>query len=101
MPAYIVVEAIIDDFEKFIPYTKVVPDLVARFGGEYLAIGTEHDPLEGDWGKTRIVIHQWPSMAAAREFWGSDEYAKAKQLRKGTGEFRVMLVDGLNKEELE
>lgn len=95
MSAYIVVEAIITDREGFLPYTKVVPPLVAKMGGEYIAIGGEAEPLEGDWGETKVVLHRWPNMQAAREFWYSDEYQAAKELRAGTGTFRVMLVDGL------
>jgi len=95
MPAYIVVEAILTDPAAFAPYTKVVPALVAKYGGEYLALGGDVEPLEGDW------VHRWPSMEVARKFWYSEEYTAAKQLRAGTGEFRVMLVDGINKENLE
>ncbi len=100
MPAYIVVEANISDFAKFKAYTEVVPPLVSQFGGEYIVMGGEHDPLEGEWGKTRVVMHRWPDLEAARAFWHSDEYVAAKKLREGTGEFRVMLVDGINIESL-
>jgi len=99
--AYIVVEAIITDFPKFAPYTKIVPSLVAKMGGEYISIAGEAQVLEGDWGDTKIVLHRWPSMQAARDFWFSKEYQEAKKLREGTGTFRVMLVDGVKKETLE
>jgi len=101
MSAYIVVEAIITDFANFVPYTKAVPPLVAKMGGEYISIGGESQALEGDWGETKIVLHRWPNMQAARDFWFSDEYEQAKKLREGTGTFRVMLVDGVKKETLE
>lgn len=101
MSAYIVVEAVITDFPKFAPYTKVVPPLVAKMGGEYISIAGEAEALEGDWGETKIVLHRWPNMQAARDFWFSPEYEQAKKLRQGTGTFRVMLVDGVKKETLE
>jgi len=101
MPAYLVVEAILTNPKEFIGYTKAVPPLVTRFGGEYIALGGESESLEGDWGATKIVLHKWPSMDAARQFWNSDEYTEAKKLREGAGTFRVMLVDGLKKEQLE
>jgi len=101
MSAYIVVEATITDFPKFVPYTKIVPALVAKMGGEYISIGGETEVLEGDWGETKIVLHRWSTMQAARDFWFSEEYQQAKKLREGTGTFRVILVDGVKKETLE
>ena len=49
MTAYIIVEAVLHDPEKFGAYAKVVPDIVAEFGGEYLVLGGEQTSLEGDW----------------------------------------------------
>ena len=101
MAAYLVVEAILTNPQDFVSYTKAVPPLVTKFGGEYIAVGGESESLEGEWGVTRIVLHKWPSMDAARKFWYSDEYTEAKKLREGTGTFRVMLVDGLKAGNLE
>jgi len=101
MTAYIIVEAVLHDPEKFGAYAKVVPDIVAEFGGEYLVLGGEQAPLEGEWGATRLVMHRWPSAEQAKAFWYSDAYEAAKPLRAGTGEFRVMLVDGLKQTPLE
>jgi len=92
--AYLVVEAVLTDPKKFKPYTEVVPQLITKFGGEYISIGGESEVLEGEWGATKVVLHRWPSMQAARDFWNSEEYTEAKKLREGTGTFRVMLVDG-------
>lgn len=101
MPAYIVVEAVITDPKKFVGYAQVVPPLLEKFGGKYIAIKTETEALEGDWGNTKLVLHEWPSMDTARRFWNSDEYQQAKTLREGAGTFRVMLIDGVNSEALE
>lgn len=101
MSAYIVVEAKITDRERFVAYAQAVPPLVRSMGGEYLALGGESKALEGDWGETKIVLHRWPNMQAAEAFWYSDDYQKIKQLRSGTGVFRVMLVDGIQSHVLE
>lgn len=101
MAAYLVVEAVITDREKFAAYAQRVPELVARFGGEYIVLGGAQEALEGDWGDVRLVVHRWPDMARARRFWNSPEYAKVRKLREGAGEFRVMLLEGRQKEELE
>ncbi len=101
MAAYLVVEAVITDQEKFSAYARQVPELVARFGGEYIVLGGAQEALEGDWGEVRLVVHRWPDMASARRFWNSPEYAEVRELREGAGEFRVMLLEGRQKEELE
>ncbi len=101
MPAYLVIEAVLTDPAAFVPYTKAVPPLVAKFGGQYISLAGSSEVLEGDWGATKVVLHRWPNMQAARDFWYSDEYQEAIKLREGTGTFRVMLVDGLNQETLE
>ena len=51
MTAYIIVEAVLHDPEKFRAYAEMVPGIVAEFGGEYLVLGGEQAPLEGDRGR--------------------------------------------------
>lgn len=94
MTAYLVIEARIHDRERFATYARATPPLVARHGGRYIVLGGQQSPLEGDWTGARVVISAWPDAAAARRFWDSPEYAEARRLREGTGEFRVLLVDG-------
>ena len=101
MSAYIIVEAVLHDPEKFSAYASAVPAIVAEHGGEYVDLGGEQTPLEGDWGAARLVMHRWPSAEQAKAFWYSEAYEAAKPLREGTGEFRVMLVDGLQQTPLE
>ena len=101
MTAYIIVEAIVHDPETFSAYAKKVPAIVAQFGGEYLVLGGPQQSLEGDWSHSRVVMHRWPSAEQAKAFWDSDEYAAAKPLRAGTGEFRVILVEGVQQTVLE
>ena len=101
MSAYILVEASLTQPKHFAAYARAVPAVVARYGGTYLVLGGDQESLEGDWGEQRIVIHHWPSMAAARAFWFSEEYAALKPLRAGTGSFRVTLVEGIEQETLE
>jgi len=101
MPAYVVVQAVITDWKGFSAYSKRVPEIVTQYGGEYLVLGGQSESLEGDWGEVKIVLHRWPDMEAARKFWESPEYEEAKKMREGTGDFRVMLVDGLDRQVLE
>lgn len=101
MSAYILVLAEITNPDRFAAYTQVVPPLIEKFGGSYQVLGGDMRPLEGEWGDTKVVISHWPNKAAAESFWFSDEYAEAKKLRAGTGDFRVTLVEGVHSAPLE
>ncbi len=92
---YMIVVAKLTDRDAFISgYAKVVPPLIKKFGGRYLIQTPGAVTLEGDWGEgASIVLSEWPSVDAAREFWNSPEYEEAKALREGTGEFQVILVE--------
>jgi uncharacterized protein (DUF1330 family) len=92
-PALMLIEADITDMDRFREYTVAIIPIVQRFGGRYVVMRGARDDLEGDWGATRIVISEWPSMQAARDFWNSPEYRQAVTLREGTGTFRVTLLE--------
>ncbi len=100
MTAYLIIEARIHDRERFDRYARAVSALVSRHGGRYLVLGGEQVPLEGNWSGARVVVSAWPDVAAARRFWDSPEYADVRRLRDGTGEFRVLLVDGTDSKSL-
>ena len=97
-PAYVVIEAKLkqSEMERFVSYSSQVPSLVQKFGGEYIVLGGNHEPLEGEWEDTRLVMHKWPNAEMAKQFWDSVEYQELKKIREGTGDFRIMLVEGLD-----
>lgn len=94
MPAYMIIQAVLTDPKKFQAYTKVMPDLITKFGGRYVLTARHGYVLEGDWGDgASAVISEWPDQETAKRFWNSPEYENAKTLRQGTGQFHVLLVD--------
>lgn len=95
MSSYLIIQAKISDYKQFAKYTAVVPDIVTKFGGKYIAMDRTPECFEGRENVGTVVISQWPSKQAAQDFWQSDEYKKAMPLREGAGEFDVMLVDGM------
>ncbi len=95
MAAYLIVKARISDRSKFNEYAQSVTKLVNQFGGKYLAVSGNPEVLEGSDIGESVVIHEWSNRERAREFWYSNEYQQVKKLRKDTGQFSVVLVDGL------
>ena len=98
MSVWMIIEANIEDADRFAAYTDVTFPLVVKFGGRYRVLGGSKTILEGDWGPTKLVISEWPSMEAVQAFWNSPEYAAAKQLRAGAAQVRIMLADTLSDE---
>jgi uncharacterized protein (DUF1330 family) len=95
MSAYLIINAKVTDWEKFKKYTDVVPTIVKEHGGEYIVMDGTPEVFEGDKDCGSVVVSKWPSKKKAHQFWQSDAYKNALPLREGTGEFYVMLVNGL------
>ena len=90
------VEVRITDPERAARYAAVSPATVKRYGGRYLARGGAISVLEGSWDPKRLVVIEFPSIEKAREWYGSPEYREVRRLREGAGEWRVLLVEGVD-----
>lgn len=95
MAAYIVVEVDVRDAARYEDYKHMVPPTLAQYGGRFVVRGGVAETLEGDWSPGRIVIVEFPSVEQARAWWGSAEYAPAKELRQATAHTRMILVEGV------
>jgi uncharacterized protein (DUF1330 family) len=95
MAAYIVVEVDVRDKERYEDYKRLVPPTLAQYGGRLIVRGGAAETLEGDWSPGRVVIVEFPSAEQARAWWGSDEYAPAKELRQATARTQMILVEGV------
>jgi uncharacterized protein (DUF1330 family) len=83
MPAYLVVEHIITDVQKFEEYRVKVGPMIAKYGGRYLTKGASHRmPEGGHWKPERMVIIEFPDMAAIEAWYNSAEYQPLIALRK-------------------
>ena len=83
MPAYLVVEHIITDADKFEEYRVKVGPMIAKHGGRYLTKGATHKmPEGGHWKPERMVIIEFPDMAALYAWYKSPEYQPLIALRK-------------------
>jgi uncharacterized protein (DUF1330 family) len=68
---------------------------VAQYGGRYLARGGTTAVLEGSWQPKRVVIVEFPTLAAATDFLQSPEYRAARALRAGAASMNVIAVEGV------
>ena len=95
MAAYLIVEIETTDADLMAEYRKHTPGLVARFGGKFIVRGGETETLEGGWSPPRLVMIEFPDMAAARRFYHSEEYKPVLAMRLKAGKNRAVLVDGV------
>jgi len=95
MPAYLIVDIVVQDAATYERYKQLAPASIAQYGGRYLARGGTTETLEGTWSASRLVILEFPSFAQARAWWASPEYAPAKALRIASARSNMLLTEGL------
>jgi uncharacterized protein (DUF1330 family) len=95
VPAYLIAQVQIKDLEIYKKYAARTPAIIAKHGGRVLVRGGEIDILEGDAVQRRIVIIEFPTMAAARNFYDSSEYQEAKKIRTPISEAQFLVVQGV------
>ena len=96
MPAYMIADVRdARDQEALVEYRRGNTDSVARHGGRFIVRGGAMELLEGEWDTRRIVIAEFPDMAAARGWYESDDYAPLKALRQSASATNIILVDGV------
>jgi uncharacterized protein (DUF1330 family) len=95
MPAYLIVQVKIRDPEIYKQYTARSPEIIAKHGGKILARGGATEILEGDDTRRRVVIVEFPSMGAARQFYSSPEYQQAKEIRAPIADAEFVVVQGI------
>lgn len=95
MAAYLLANLTVRDAQKFEAYRQAVPAVIARFGGRYLVRGGAVEAKEGDPGLDRVVVLEFPDMAALRSFYESADYAPLLALRLAAADGTVALVEGM------
>jgi uncharacterized protein (DUF1330 family) len=93
--AYVIAEIEIVNAEGYKEYTAMVPATITQYGGRFLVRGGATEVLEGEWPARRRVIIAFDSMAAAKRWWDSPEYAKPKALRRANSNGRLLLLEGV------
>lgn len=74
-------------------YAKRAPALIQEHGGRYRCMRGAVEQLEGKPDNRKVVVSEWPSMDAAREFWNSPAYQELKAVREGAAEIDVYLCE--------
>lgn len=98
MAAYLFIKTKIHDAERYGQYVRAVRELAATWGSQFVVRSRPVEVLEGSadqWGDYLLLVSEWPSVDAARQFWKSEQYQAVRKLRAGAGEVHVMLTEEL------
>ena len=96
MPAY-VIACVKDawDHDKLVEYRERNTDAVAKHGGRFAARGGRQEILEGAYSPLRVVIIEFPDLEAAKGWYGSDDYAPLRELRRSASDTDIFVVEGM------
>lgn len=95
MSAYVIADVKVTDTAAYEAYKALTPNAISKNGGRFLSRGGETAVMEGNWQPNRVVILEFPDMAAARAFYDSPEYREAREARRYAADFNMIIIDGL------
>jgi uncharacterized protein (DUF1330 family) len=96
MTAFVIFDVEIQDMAKYQEFMKGVKPALEAAGARYLARGGAHKVYEGDWTPRRIVLLEFPSVAAWEQFYTGPVYQGLKSLRDECSSARLVSVEGLS-----
>jgi uncharacterized protein (DUF1330 family) len=94
LAGYLIANIDVKEQAAFDEYRAKVGATIAQHGGRYIVRGGAIEPLEGNLPLQRLIILEFPSLGAARNFYESAEYAPLLKLRLTCTSSDVVLVDG-------
>ena len=95
MAAYVIADVKVEDPVEYEDYKQMVPATIAAYGGKFIARGGRTEVLEGEWRPNRVVIIEFESVERAKEWWASEEYRAARELRQRTSTGSLIVVEGV------
>ncbi len=92
---YVIAQINVTDALVYSDYVAMVQPIVEKFGGAFLVRGGRSETHEGKPQGDRNVIIRFPSYEAARAWYHSEDYAKAKALRMSASTSVQTIVEGV------
>lgn len=95
MPAYAILDLEVFDNEKLQEYKNIAPEIIKKFGGKIIVRGGEFNVVEGNWNPKRVILIEFPTYEIANDWWNSDEYKYATELRKKGAHTNAVIIKGV------
>ena len=90
--AFVIGAHIIRDADAYRPYIAGVADVVASFGGRFIARAGKVTPVAGSFVPERVVLIEFPKATDALAFYTSERYAPLLKIRLTTTEARFVIM---------
>ena len=87
------------DIEHYLAYQCALKPLLEAAGASYLARGGEFRVFAGDYQPRRLMVVEFPSLAAMEAFIESEPFQALEPQRRACSSARIIGVQGLNREE--
>lgn len=98
MSAYFVAQITIHDEREYGKYLAACERVFENFNGEYLAVDTNPQILEGEWLHQRLVIIRFPSAEDLKKWYNSPAYQEILKFRLAGARCDSLLVHGKEEE---
>lgn len=95
MSAYVIFDVAITDAARYGEFMVGVMPALEQAGARYLARGGPLKVYEGDWQPRRIVLLEFPSVAAWEAFYNGATYRALKSVRDSCSSARLISVEGV------
>jgi uncharacterized protein (DUF1330 family) len=95
MAAYAIIEVDVHDIADYLVHQHQLAPLLESANARYLARGGEFRRYEADDELGRLIILEFPSMAAVDEFYNSEAYQALRPQRDACSSSRIIAVEGL------
>ena len=96
MSAYVVANVKITNPERYAQYIQLTPASILPFGGRFIVRGGRSEKLEGAVEANRIVVLEFDSYERAKDWYESEGYRHAKEIRQSASVSSLILVDGVH-----
>lgn len=84
----------VDDPDAYVAYVEGAKPAFAEYGATFLARGGAFVEAEGAQGRSRHVVIEFPSFAAAQECYNSETYQAARAHREPVSTATIVLIEG-------
>lgn len=95
MSAYVIVNVKVTNPVQYQEYVKLASLAHHAYDVKVLARGGTTEILEGA-NPNRVVILKFPSMEAARNWYNSPQYQRARNARHGASEMNMCIVESID-----
>lgn len=96
MAVYLIADIRVINAQRYDEYRAVVRGAIRAQGGRYLARTDQIQVLEGNWVPPRIVVIEFPDMAATKAFRKSPAYQKARDICANAAMVDMVLIEGVD-----